>query len=487
MGFKTDTSFLRYLTMGAVGVRQTMRWLQNNGFQPIELERYCGSNKIWMTKVKRLRLPDVLCVRTGLRLEIRAKSDLKIKMSDAPKNPDRTWDAGLRDDDVIALIAVCNVAGSPEAADEPVFFTVDALRRSVGTSKLGKPKSASEGAEQDRTWPAVVPSRSGAVRTVNADKFVVEFGGDGAPARSQTYTLNGKRAYVAPGDKFKAKETILAGTPASLADLDVYKAQKYEPLTEINSQNPLSRYAAVKALVHREDLHKPAVPALEKLLTAEKEERVALEAAGSAAALGSRLGQEMIEALLRGNGRTDLKMEAVLILSEIASPVSRKELVRVASDKKFRDDEIRQAAVWGLGKAGLKSYADLIPFLDDENENVAMHAIVGFDEGTPMEVITTLIDELMRGDKRIAPAVSRALRQIGTPEIVAQLCARAGDGNNWMIATLGSLPISLVDGATKGTPLAARVAPLLLLNETNNWLQTEDRVMDLAFLDKQKF
>ena len=32
-----------------------------------KLERYSRSNKIWSTKVKRLRLPDLLCVRTGLR------------------------------------------------------------------------------------------------------------------------------------------------------------------------------------------------------------------------------------------------------------------------------------------------------------------------------------------------------------------------------------------------------------------------------------
>ena len=77
MGFKADTSFLRFLTMGAVGVRATMAQLRADGFEPIELERYCTSNKIWATKVKRLRLPDVLCVRTGLRVEVRAKSDLE--------------------------------------------------------------------------------------------------------------------------------------------------------------------------------------------------------------------------------------------------------------------------------------------------------------------------------------------------------------------------------------------------------------------------
>src|ERR1700693_6490562 len=105
MGFKADNSFLRFLSMGALGVRQTMKQLAGMGFVPIELERDGASNKIWATKVKRLRLPDVLCVRTGLRVEVRAKSDLKIRMSDAPTNPDRRWHSGLRDTDLSAFIA----------------------------------------------------------------------------------------------------------------------------------------------------------------------------------------------------------------------------------------------------------------------------------------------------------------------------------------------------------------------------------------------
>ncbi len=64
MGFKVNTSFLRFLTMGALGVRATMDYLRREGFEPLELERYCASNKIWMTKVKRLRLPDILGRRT---------------------------------------------------------------------------------------------------------------------------------------------------------------------------------------------------------------------------------------------------------------------------------------------------------------------------------------------------------------------------------------------------------------------------------------
>lgn len=193
MPFKADASFLRFLSIGAAGVRRTMESLRGAGFEPIELERYCGSNKIWSTKIKRLRLPDLLCVKTGLRVEVRAKTDLRIRMSDTPSNPDRAWDAGLRDSDLIAFVACSLDDGRPVTVDEPVFLTVAALRSSVGLSTLGPPKSASEGAERDRTWPATVPSRDGTVIAVSTDRIVVQMRADRTrPERPQTYLLRGR-------------------------------------------------------------------------------------------------------------------------------------------------------------------------------------------------------------------------------------------------------------------------------------------------------
>ncbi len=248
MGFKADTSFLRFLSMGALGVRQTMKQLTDMGFRPIELERYCASNKIWMTKVKRLRLPDVLCVRTGLRLEVRAKSDLKIRMSDAPKNPERTWDAGMRDDDVAAFIAIAEEGTSQRPADEAVFFSFKALRESVAQSTLGPPKSASEGAERDRTWPAIIPSCDGTVQSVSSEKLVVSMHLEGGATRKQTYTLKDKNTYVQPGDHFKAEVSILAGAPKTLADISAFLKKAYDPLAGLHEANAVDRYAAVKSV-----------------------------------------------------------------------------------------------------------------------------------------------------------------------------------------------------------------------------------------------
>ena len=247
MGFKADTSFLKFLTMGAIGAQRVVQELQDFGFQPIELERYCTANKIWATKVKRLRMPDLLCVRTGLRIEVRSKSTLALKMSDAPNNPDRAWDAGLRDNDVIAFVSVQDEHGRlvPGMGQ---YFMVDVFRETAHQSRVGPPKSASEGAERDRTWRATVPSRPGTVVAVSKNSIVVEFGGDGRPSRRQTFNIAGKHPYVTPGEQVRAGEQFLAGAPSSQADLAAYVRLRYEPVTDLRSKIPVDRYAATKAI-----------------------------------------------------------------------------------------------------------------------------------------------------------------------------------------------------------------------------------------------
>jgi hypothetical protein len=490
MGFKTDTSFLRFLSMGARAVHRVMDILRAQGFRPIELERYCGSNKIWATKVKRLRLPDLLCVNTGLRVEVRAKTDLKIRMSDAPQNPARVWDAGNRDDDVVGLVACFDTDEGPEPAGNAVFFTVRSLRDSVAHSKLGPPKSASEGAERDRTWPAIVPSRDGRVVQVTPERLVVEFNDRGGPARRQTYTLRGKTPYVSPGDTFSAETTILAGAPAGVADLTSALRQRYEPLADLASPTDVDRYAAVKALRFRDYPRERILPPIENLIRREAEMRVALEAAGTAAALGSGFGQERIAELIWHNDdRPDLRMEAVFILTELGSNAfTREQLNRIAADAAFEEQELRQAAVWGLGKAGLKRYEDLVPFIDHADENLALHAITGFGADTSDAVIDRLVQDLVAGNPRRAPAASEALRIIGSESVLRALITAATSHQpvpEWILATLGRLPPEQVRQQLRVSPLLERVSPMLLVAQGASWLATDLVTADITFLLKQ--
>ena len=491
MGFKADTSFLRFLSMGAVGVHRTMLRLRDRGFEPIELERYCGSNKIWTTKVKRLRLPDLLCVKTGMRVEVRAKTDLKIRMSDAPANPDRVWDAGLRDGDIVALITCFDTADGPEPADDAVYFTVGALRASVDGFRLGPPKSASEGAERDRTWPTTVPSRDGIVLEVSDERLIVRMNtGADRPPRRQTYRLRGKSVYVSPGDTFRAQSTILAGEPPTLADLSAYLPRRYAPLDDLTADSDVDRYAAVKAMRFRDDPRSKVVPALEGLIRREPEERVTLEAAGSAAALGSQFGQERIACFIWDNDdRPELRMEAVFILAELgSSPFAREQLNRVVADPRLEGNELRQAAVWALGRAGLKCYEDVLPFIDDSDEDLALHAIGAFGADTSRPVIDRLVQDLVAGDPRRAPAASEALRIIASEDVFQALVTVAGEGQpvpDWIVATLGRLPPDRVRSALQDSPLLDRIAPMLLSAQGAHWLASETTRADIAFLLKQ--
>lgn len=491
MGFKADTSFLRFLTMGACGVQQTIRQLEGFGFKPIELERYCASNKIWSTKVKRLRLPDLLCVKTGLRLEVRAKSDLKIKMSDAPNNPARVWDAGLQDNDIAAFIACLDNGNGFTPADEAMFFRVGDLRNTVKYSKLGAPKSASEGAERDRTWPATIPKRDGKVIEVSLQKIVTEmFATSMQDKRKQTYALKGKTPYVNVGDIFKADVSFISGMPSSMADLSSYLYNVYDPFAGMLSENDVDRYAAAKSLPYRDDNKKSAITALEDLIAIEHDARIKLEAAGSASALGSIMGQDIVSQYVWDNNAShELSMEAVLILTELGyDNFTHDLLTSIAGHSAFTGNEIRQAAVWGLGKAGLKSYSDLLPYIADTEENMALHAIAGFDEHTPQNVIDDLVAMLVGGDDRISPAASEVLRIISTKEVLNSLLI-AYDQNTamrgWILATLGRMSPELVRAECSSHQAFAMLEPMLLCSYGSNWLASEQMNADISFLLKQ--
>ena len=107
--FKSDDSFLRKLAVGAAGTNATIDRLKAMGFNPIELERGSTGFKIWKKiKIKRVRVPDILCLKTGIRFESRGKTKPEISMSHSLNDPKRAWDAGMRDDDIVSIVVFCS-------------------------------------------------------------------------------------------------------------------------------------------------------------------------------------------------------------------------------------------------------------------------------------------------------------------------------------------------------------------------------------------
>ena len=491
MGLKVDSSFLKFVTMGALGTRRVHELMTHAGLQPIELERYSRSNKIWSTKVKRLRLPDLLCVRTGLRVEVRAKSKFAIKMSDAENNPDRRWNTGLADRDMIAFVQIRELPdGRMVAADRAELFWVEDLRTTEAQSRLGPAKSASEGAEKDREWLSTVAGQNGVVEAVNQDRFtaLLESG------RRQTYQLKGKTLYFAVGDAFVAHSQFLAGIPRAKAAFPNAKEIQWNPRALLNAESAVDRYVAIKALgiVGK----KSDVQAITEIAERDVEGRVKLEAAVTLVRLGQVRGIELLCDAIQNPTIDYLRMEALLALAEFRGAALAAEcarlLVETARNDALRGDEARQAAIWGLGKDGLGAYRELMNFLDVESDEELVHAICAFGSDVGAELADALIAIIVDANSspRRRASASFILARTIPPEIAApRLVALSNnvpvEATNWILATLGQMSPTAVAPYVTDANLAARLAPLHLTSPETNWTRSERLVDLLSFVRKQ--
>jgi len=477
--------------MGALGTRRVHELMRRAGLQPIELERYSRSNKIWSTKVKRLRLPDLLCVKTGLRVEVRAKSNLAIKMSDAETNPARRWNSGLAPTDLIAFVLVREGdIGRLLAADNAEFFWVKDLVATEAQSRLGPPKSAGEGAERDREWPSIVPKANGVVQAIANERIATLLQG----GRRQSYALNGKNSYFAATEPFLADSQFLAGVPPHKALLPNPATIKWDPRALLQSFSPIDRYVAIKALgvVGTE----PDIALVAKIAEGDPEGRVALEAAVALARLGDERGLVLIQSTINQPKIDFLRMEAVLALSEFRNhalaPRCAAMLVECARNESLVGDEVRQAAIWGLGKDGLRTYQALLSFIDAPDINERVHAINAFGSDCSADVTkmlaSILVDTAASAQRR--SSASFILGSAIPPEIVApwlvSLSAHSDkSGRNWVLATLGQMNPTALRPYIINSALVEQLEPLQLFSPQTNWTRSDTNIDLLAFVRKQ--
>ncbi|MGC1520168.1 MAG: HEAT repeat domain-containing protein [Steroidobacteraceae bacterium] len=475
--------------MGALASQRVMELMARHGLQPIELERYSSSNKIWTTKVKRLRLPDLLCAKTGLRVEVRAKSDLAIRMSDAPENEARRWFSGLFDDDIIAFVQCRSGVGAPIPADTAELFRVKHLRKipEIDT-RLGPPKSAGEGSERDRTWASIVPKRSGEVLEVTAERILTKLDG----GRRQSYRLRGMTPYVRRGSRFSAEREFIAGLPQQKVSFAELGTQFWDPRS-LADGSPLDQYITAKALgtVGLKSDH-----ALLRALYQCEDARVSLEAAGSLAKLGSSAGLDWLEREIANPRDGYLRMEAVFLLSEMrGSPVQQqaaKLLAEIGGRAVLVGDESRQAAIWGLGRAGLHAYSELLPFLDADDEDERIHATVAFGPELPGEVVSKLVSIVGNdsgSDRQRASALHILSRLNDVDSTARQLCEVATGSTKlasaWARAALGSMEPHKVRNVIRDQALLEDILPLQLLSTATNWTRNESTAESINFVQKQ--
>ncbi len=485
MAFKQDEDFLRFITMGAAGSAAVSRHLREaHGHRTIELERYAMANKIWATKIKRLRLADLVCLNCGRRIEARSKSDLKVRMSHS-NTAGREWDAGLRDNDLCAFVPWANggVAGPPE------YFTVGAMRGASGLARFGPPKAASEGAERDMTWPVRLATRDSVVEQVNLFSGKVMLRPyDG---RRQTVSLPDgipMFIYVSEGDMVRGGCTFVMGC-LDRPELMSCPGGTWSIASDLADADPSTRYAAVKGAGVRGD----ATLEAELVFIAQdqgEDDRIRLEAWASLSRLDpARYTRHVVaQANERRTGERHamaMAMEAIFILAEMQTEEAADALTALAADDRL-DSEARSAAVWGLGVAGVNDTARVLAFIADPDEDVALHALAGIGH-LPSSLLGRAADVLGMGDVEGASAGALLARQgANGAQTLLRAATSKGPGSLWARAALGEMDeaeIRPVAGGVLPNELTQVLEPMWAAR--GSWLRRQEQDTPLGFLERQ--
>jgi len=358
--FKSDDSFLKKLAVGAAGTNATIAHLKEMGFNPIELERGSTGFKIWKKiKIKRVRVPDVLCLNTGLRFESRGKTKLEISMSHSLNDPKRAWDAGMRDDDLVSIVVFEQKDDSPIDLKQisPVHFVSVRDMRSAFVAEqvsITKPKGVEEGSEIRVMWVCAASKQQSKVSAVEPNKISLT---PIPEARRQTIQLSRSKGkihlfpQVEVGDVVKENQIVASVVPVNTTLTCPSPVEESYFIDKLASVNLSERYAAAKALRYRGYIS--AKPVLESRMNDTDEDiYVQLEAAAALAAYDDHNAWGFIESKLRSPVMTvplETQLETVIVASEIPKERSERILIEVLQDSQ-RDDELRAGAAWALGQ-----------------------------------------------------------------------------------------------------------------------------------------
>ena len=351
--FKSDESFLKKLAVGAAGTTAAMRRLSAMGFKPIELERGSSGFKIWKTiKIKRVRVPDILCLKSGWRFESRGKTKLEISMSHSTSDPNRAWDAGMRADDFVVIVLCEQASDSPvdwQPASPLHFIRVDAMRDAYrnGAAKITAPKGVEEGSEIRVIWPSAAANEPSVGSEVTAKGLRLSPVGGGKPQRCMLNRAIPLIPLCGVGDTVARNQIVGAVVPAVLSlscPADVGEAF----FTDKLSSAALSeRYAGAKALRFR-GFTSSAADLRARLADDAEDIYVKLEASAALAAHSFVEGWDYLELSLFSEF-AQVQLETIIVLSEIPGARSQALLIGALGDSS-RHEEIRAGAAWALGE-----------------------------------------------------------------------------------------------------------------------------------------
>ncbi len=442
--FKTDESFLEKLAIGAVGTQKVIENLMQQGHTPVELERGSTGYKIWKSiKIKRIRVPDILCVNSGIRIESRAKTNLVISMSHSSADETRGWDFGLKNEDFVALV-VCEKSGEEPvdwiADDNVQYIKVSDLRDALENNRViqEQPKGSQEGFESRLTWPSSVASSDGKVTEIsNRIKFK-----RGSDNRTISLALSKKGISLTPcvteGEEIKRYQILASVVPVSkevpTREID---PQSYY-LNMLTSASISERYGAAKAFSFFEG-RLDEKPLTDRINNSEEHIYVKLEAAAALARSNAQIGYDFIEFVLNSD-YLEHRLEAIIILGELPSERSGQALIKVLSDGSQHED-IRGGAAWALGELNLRStIPSLVSAFNEVSLPVRIEAARSLKKMCNSH-IEDILDFFRNASENERPGVSWALGSYGQwnlNELVNRIDLENVDMRQWGAYIIGN-------------------------------------------------
>jgi len=421
--FKSDDSFLQKLAIGASGTNATISRLREMGFNPIELERGSTGFKIWKKiKIKRVRVPDILCLNTGLRFESRGKTKSEISMSHSLNDPKRAWDAGMRDDDFVSIVVFEQNDDSPinfKRVSPVHFINVKDMRNAFASEQISisRPKGVEEGSEIRVFWPSASANQKSLVTEVGLSKINLTQLPTG---KRQTIQLNrgkGKillKPQVKAGDTVEVNQIVASTVEVCTSLTHPTPVNENYFIDKLASVNLSERYAAAKAMRHRG--YTNAKQFLEsRVKDTEEDIYVQLEAAAALAAYDNTLGWEFMESKLCSPIFTiplETQLETIIVASEIQNNRSEHLLIGVLSDPN-RDVELRAGAAWALGQfASATSATALVNTFNLSSLEIKVEAARALLRIADPQ-IPTLVDMLKTSDPSKRDGISWVLARTG--------------------------------------------------------------------------